>query len=98
MKRYYFLIKAGLVTVVFLYSVVSLTAQCTITATGFPAEENGFFSQNNSDTNTDGQKFTDCNTGNVTSISIKMDATNTYTGTMNLWLGTEPGVGNKFDG
>ena len=99
MKSFLHLLKTGLLFIgLCLLMITSVYGQTTIQSIGFPAEQNSFFSQNNTLSNTDGQIFTATQTGNIVSISIKMDTKNTYIGTMRLWLGLDPGHTNKLDG
>lgn len=59
-------------------------SQCTVQNPVFPVEQATFVSS--VFFGPDGQTFLACGDGQIVSISIKMDATNTYNGTMNLWL------------
>jgi len=79
-------------------SVMTVDAQCTISTQGFPFNLNSVLITDNTGNNTDGQTFTACQTGEITSISINMDVVNLYQGTMNLWLSEEPGNSLKLDG
>ncbi len=46
---------------------------------------------NNNPASADGQVFTVCQDGDITSIQLWMNDDNTYTGTMNMWLGSYTG-------
>ena len=71
---------------------------CGVQCLGFPAEQNTYFSMNNIPNAGVGQTFEACLSGNITTVDIKMDATNTYSGVINLWIGAEPGDGNQIAG
>ena len=76
--------------------ISSINAQSTIQSIGFPAEQN---SRSDAQVNfPDGQIFIATSTGEITTISIKMNNGNSYIGDMTLWLGLEPGNGNKIGG
>lgn len=63
-----------------------------------PVEQNVVYDLSDIGAVPDGQVFTACETGNIDVISIKMDASNTYVGDIDLWLGAEPGDGNTLRG
>ncbi len=73
-----------IVLVFFVLVANSLSSQCVLQDTGFPAEANNFKVADLAGPN--GQTFVACQSGPITSISIKMDATNIYNGLMNLWI------------
>ena len=80
----------------YVLTIISSFGQSTIQSTGFPTEQNvPIFVQS---TSAVGQFFVANSTGIITTISIKMDGSNLYTGTMNLWIGAEPGNGNSISG
>ena len=85
-----------LLSLFYLLFILSINAQSTIQSTGFPTEQN---SRSDAQVNfPDGQTFVATSTGTITAITIKMNAGNSYTGGMTLWLGVEPGDGNKIGG
>lgn len=96
MKRVLNLLREGLLLIgLSILAIASVNGQCTVFGTNLGAE------QNTSEIATmggeDGQTFTACGTGNITSISIRMDINNTYNGNMNLWIlnGSVPGFNSS---
>lgn len=67
-----------------------LNAQCTTPSFGVVAEYGSFTEFSMSSI---GQTFTACQDGEITSISIRISSSNTYSGSVNLYLGDEPGDG-----
>lgn len=79
-----------------LFTTLTINAQSIIQSTGFPAEQNKRFDALNG--LADGQTFKATSTGNITTIAIKMNGSNGYTGTLQMWLAADPGDGNKIGG
>ena len=80
----------------FLFCLPSLFSQSSIQSIGFPAEQN---SRSDMQLNfPDGQTFKATSTSKISAISIKMNAGNGYVGMVSIWLGVEPGNGNKIGG
>ena len=87
-----------LIMIIALTAATVATADCTMQLAGFAAEQDVSYTLNDNNGAPDGQTFTACENGVVTSVAIKMDTFNDYTGLIDLWVGLEPGDGNNLTG
>lgn len=98
MRRMIYLLRTGLLLIgLSILSIVTVYGQCTVYGTDLGTNLGASFAANFG--SEDGQSFTACLSGNITSISIRTDDNNTYAGSVNLWIvpGT-PANGAAFPG